>query len=201
MSRGSQSPAEILPYMSKVALVSILANIILAVAIFVLGVALTNQRTTAIGVTDSGTVIPLVPMTEEYATESRVSSFSEECLRRAFEHDFEHYRRSTTQASNCFTTGGVDSYMKQIEPLTDFIQKHRMVMSISAEPPVILRKGVKNGIYEWEVETISTIYMTGMTEMVQPKKWKTSMVIHRVPLVENIRGMSISNIDLKPVVN
>ena len=107
--------------MTSVAIWSVVANIIMGVLVIFLLNAYLSKKVEAYGLMDNGQAIPLVPLTEEFQTESRVNAFAAECLRQSFEHDFEHYRRSVQEATSCFTGSGVDSYISQITPLTKFI--------------------------------------------------------------------------------
>ncbi len=185
-------------YLSKVAVWSIIANAALALAVIVLLSAYLSKKTEAYAMSDSGAAIRMVPLTDEYLTESRVNAFTSECMRQAFEHDFEHFRRTVQAATSCFTGGGVDSYISQITPLTDAISKRRMVMSVSVDPPVVVRKGLRAGVYEWEVQTNVTVYMIGLSERIPPSNYTASVGLRRISLAENVRGVGMTYINLKP---
>lgn len=184
--------------MTKVAVWAIIANALLAVVVMALLYSFVTRKVEAYGLMDNGQAIPLVPLTSEYQTESRVNAFAAECLREAFEHDFEHYNRTVQRATSCFTDDGVESYLAQISPLAKFIAQKRMVMSISVAAPVVVRKGIVNGRYEWQVQVPVTVFMIGVTESVPPAKYLATVAVRRVPLVENVRGVSLSYINLSP---
>lgn len=184
--------------MTTVAIWSIVANVVLAVVVVFLLNSFISKKVEAYGLMDNGQAIPLVPLTDEFQTESRVNAFASECLRQSFEHDFEHYRRSIQQATSCFTGSGVDSYLSQITPLAKFIAQKRMVMSISVAAPVVVRKGLVDRVYEWQVQVPVTVYMIGLNESVPPAKYLATVAVRRVPLVENVRGVSLSYISLSP---
>lgn len=191
-------PEEHVKKMAAIAMWSIVANVILGVVVIFLLNSFLTKKVEAYGLMDNGQAIPLVPLTSEFQTESRVNAFASECLRQAFEHDFEHYRRSVQEATSCFTGSGVDSYLSQITPLTQFIVQKRMVMSIAVAAPVVVRKGLVNGVYEWQVQVPVTVFMIGLNQSVPPAKYLATVAVRRVPLVENVRGVSLSYINLSP---
>lgn len=184
--------------LTKIAMLSLGGNAVLGVVILVLLYSFFSKKVEAYGLMDNGQAIPLVPLTSEFQTESRVNAFASECLRRAFEHDFEHYRRSVQEATDCFTGNGVESYLTQISPLTKFVAQKRMVMSINVAAPVVVRKGLVSGVYEWQVQVPVTVFMIGLAESIPPAKYLATVAVRRVPLVENVRGVSLSYINLSP---
>ena len=197
----SASTEDQVRYMTSIASWSVIANIVLAVAVIFLASSFLSRKTEAYAMTDSGQAIRMIPLSEEYLTESRVNAFTAECMRKAFEHDFEHYRNSMQAATECLTGSGIDSYLKQITPLTESIAKRRMVMSISVEPPVVVRKGRRGGSsspYEWEVQTNVSIFMVGLNERIPPSHYTATVGLRRISLAENVRGIAMTYINLKP---
>lgn len=184
--------------MTKIAIMSIAANALLGLVVIALLYSFFTKKVEAYGLMDDGRAIPLVPLSAEYLTESRVNAFAAECLRKAFEHDFEHYKGSVQEATSCFTGTGVDSYVQQITPLVKNIVAKRMVMSISVAAPVVVRKGLANGAFEWQVQVPVTVFMIGVAESIPPAKYLATVAVRRVPLVENVRGISLSYINLAP---
>lgn len=184
--------------MTTIAVWSVIANVILTGAVIFLTSAWLSKKTEGYAMSDSGQVIRMIPLADEFLTESRVNAFTSECMRKAFEHDFEHFRSSTQAATACFTGSGVDSYISQITPLTDAISRRRMVMSISVDPPVVVRKGARGGVYEWEVQTNVSIFMIGLNERIPPANYTATVGLRRISLAENVRGVGMTYINLKP---
>lgn len=185
-------------YMTSLAVLSVIANVVLVVAVIFLTASFLSKKTEAYAMTDSGQAIRMIPLSQEFLTESRVNAFTAECMRKAFEHDFEHFRTSTQAATECFTGSGIDSYIDQITPLTESIAKRRMVMSISVEPPVVVRKGARGGVYSWEVQTNVAIFMIGLSERIPPSHYTATVGLRRISLAENVRGVGMTFINLKP---
>ena len=70
-----------------------------------------------LAITDTGRVIPLVPLDKPYVGDARVVGFADECVRMAFSHDFLNFRHSLSQAKTCFTGSGGGSFDEAIAPL------------------------------------------------------------------------------------
>lgn len=179
-------------------MLSLIANGVLACALIVLAYAALPTRVATVGITNAGVAIPMVSLDQEHLNDSRVASFAQECLMSAFSHDFQHYRSTVQQVSSCFTSEGNDSYLAAISPLLELMKSKRMIMSIVSEPAVVVRKGLARGVYSWEVETSASLFMNGATERALPQKFVVQMGLRRVPLTENVRGVALTYINLKP---
>lgn len=179
-------------------MVSLAVNVALAIALIVLAKAALPTRVTTVGVTNGGVAIPMVSLDQEYMNDSRVAAFAYECLLAAFSHDFQHYRSTVLRVSECFTSDGNDAYLQAIAPLLEVMKNKRMIMSIAPEPPVVVRKGLARGVYSWEVEAQASLFMNGPTERALPQKYLVQLGLKRVPLTENVRGVALTYINLKP---
>lgn len=186
------------PQLLKV--ITVLA-VCLGLALVVIG-ALTvfvfKKKTESFAVTETGRVVPLVPLDKPYVSDSRVSGFSEECLRASFAHDYENFRATMNQAKNCYTGAGAETYETAMAPLLEDIKTKRVVMSSSLEPTVVVNSYLLSGTVFWETQTLMTLYRRGSKEQLQPSKFIVTSVVQRVALDENVRGISIRSINLKP---
>lgn len=158
-----------------------------------------SKRPQVLGITESGRVIPIVPLDKPYVSDSRVLSFADECTRTAFSHDFVNFRSTMAQASNCFTSNGVEGFSQALGPLLQDLEARRMVMSVSLQAPAVVRTFKRNGqIYSWLVQTRMTLNREGTRERVSPTTYVVDLVIERVPLEESIRGISVAQINVRP---
>lgn len=195
-----EARAALFPKISKVLMVqSIVTVTSLAVAVGALGLAFL-RKPVVVGVTDSGRVVPLVALDQPYVNDSRVVSFSAECLSRAFSHDFVNYRASLADTSNCFTPDGNKEYQAAIAPYLDELKKNRMVMSATFRPPVVMQTRQVAGVYTWALETELTLYREGTTTRMTPSKYQVQLLIERVGLDQDPRGLSVSQFVVKPLL-
>lgn len=158
-----------------------------------------SAKVEVIAVTETGQVINPVPLNRAFVTEPRVLSFVAECLRDSFSHDFENYRMTLNRAMPCYTSEGGKEFNKAIDPTLLEIRNKRLVSSITTEPPALVRGPMlMNGRVAWEVETVMTIYYQGARERYPTQRRAARVLVVRVPIEENPRGIAIHAIQLEP---
>lgn len=188
--------------MPRLVRICAMQSIAICVLIVLLGVSVwmgMTKRPQVLGLTESGRVIPLVPLDKPYVNDARVVSFADECTRSAFSHDFVNYRQTEVEASKCFTSAGAESFAQAMEPLLEDLQQRRMVMSVTpVKPPVVVRTFRRGSVYSWQVQSVITLNREGTRERMTPASYVVDMVIERVPLEESVRGISVAQITLRP---
>ena len=189
---------EIVPKLVRSNLYLSIAVIVLAICMVVVGVLAVNKRPLTFGVTDTGRIIPLVPLDQPYLGDPRVIGFADECVRQAFSHDFQNFRMTMAGAKVCFTAPGARGFDAAIEPLLADIREKRMVMSVSLEPAVIVRVTKIRGVHTWVVQTRMTLFREGTKERVTPTVFTVNLVIERTPLEASVRGIGIAQINVRP---
>lgn len=158
------------------------------------------RKPAVVGITDSGRVVPLVALDKPYVNDSRVVSFASECITRAFSHDFVNYRATMSDSSACFTPDGNREFVSAIAPHIEELVKNRFVMSVNMRPPAVLRAEAVSGVHTWSLETEMTLYREGTTTRMQPTKYRVNMLIERVGLDQDPRGLGVSRFYVKPAV-
>lgn len=171
---------------------SLILNVALSYFVF-------HKKTEAFAVTENGRVIPLVPLDQPYVNDPRVASFAEECLRGSFGHDFENFRMTMNSAKNCYTSDGAKDFEAAMEPLLGDIKTKHLVMSSSLEPTVVEKSYKLAGVVHWETQTSMVLYRRGTREQLAPLKFLVTTVVTRVALDEQVRGISVRTINLKPL--
>jgi len=151
-----------------------------------------------LAITDTGRVIPLVPLDKPYVGDARVVGFADECVRMAFSHDFLNFRHSLSQAKTCFTGSGGGSFDEAIAPLIQDLEQRRMVMTPTLQPAVIVKTMNRAGVYSWVVQTKMTLFREGTKERVVPSSYVVDIVVERVPLEESVRGIAVAQINVRP---
>ncbi len=175
-----------------------IAVVALTIGMIVMGVIAANKRPLTFGVSDTGRIVPLVPLDKPYLGDARIVSFADECVRQAFSHDFRNFKSTVTGAKSCFTSDGARGFDQAIEPLLGDIVNRRMVMSVSTDPPVVIKKTTVKGIHTWVVQTKMRLHRDGSTERVVPTTYVVDLVLERMPLEESVRGVGIAQINMRP---
>jgi intracellular multiplication protein IcmL len=183
----------------RIAAICALAAVVSTIAGIAGIVSALNKKPQVVAVSDSGRIIPLVPLNKPFVTQSRVISFAEECTRRAFAHDFVNYRATITNAASCFTSEGSDMFTAAMEPLIKDLIQRRMIMTASVDPPVIVQGPVEaRGRVVWIVQAKMQLFREGSKERITPQAFVVEMEVVRVELEENPRGISIRAFNVRP---
>lgn len=158
-----------------------------------------KKKTESFAVSEKGQVIPLVPLDKPYLNDSRVTGFAEECLRSSFAHDFENFRLTMNSAKTCYTSDGAAAFEAAMQPMLSDIRTKNMVMSSALEPTVVVKTYKLSGIVHWETQTPMTLYRRGTRDQLTPVRFLVTSIVQRVPLDENVRGISLRSINLNPI--
>jgi intracellular multiplication protein IcmL len=193
-----QMRKEIVPKLVRSNMILTVAVVILSIAMIAIAFMAVNKKPLTFGVTDTGRIIPLIPLDQPYVGDARVIGFADECVRQAFSHDFKNFRLTLAGAKTCFTAAGARGFDAAIEPLIGDIQDKRMVMSVSMEPAVIVRVAKPRGVHTWVVQSRMTLYREGTKERVVPTTFTVDLVVERLPLEESVRGIGIAQINVRP---
>jgi len=176
----------------------VVALVFLSIAIATTSIFLAKKKVVPVAMDSTGRVIPLVPLDQPYVTDSRVIGFVDECIRRSFGHDYENFRMTINDAKECYTPTGASEFEEAISPLIRDVINMNLVMSASLETTVVVRRGVRNGYFTWETQTPVTIYRRGTRETIAPVRYIVSALVIRVPLEQDVRGVLVRSIAVKP---
>lgn len=156
-----------------------------------------SSKKEVIAITETGSIINPVPLPQAFVNDARVLSYVDTCLRDSFSHDFENYRRTVNTAMGCYTQSGGKEFKKELEKTLQDVSSKRLVMSITLEPPSLVRGPyLKNGKATWEAQTLITLFYQGTKEKFLPQKFAADVTVTRVPLEESTSGISINSIQL-----
>jgi len=190
---------EMIPKLLSITTALAVGVVALLVTVAVLIFFLSGKKVQGYAVTDTGHIIPMVSLDKPYVSDSRVTGFLDECLRRSFSHDFENLRITMAEAKKCYTPIGAEGFEAAMGPLLKDIIDKRMVLSASLEPTVITRVFTMNGVVYWESQTPLVLYRRGSRENLVPLKFRVESLVQRIPLDQDVRGIALRTINLKPI--
>lgn len=194
-----QIRAAIMPKVVRVMVAQAIAIVVMALGLILAFYSATTKRPEVLAVTEAGRIIPLVPLDKPYVSDARVVGFADECVRAAFGHDFLNFRTTMAGARQCFTTEGGRNFDEAISPLLKDIQERRMVMAVTLQPAIIVSSTVRSGrVKTWVVQTKMTLFREGTKDRVAPVTYIVDLVVERVPLEDSVRGISVSQINVRP---
>ncbi len=194
-----QIRAAIMPKVVRVMFFQSIAILVLVVGLIIAFYSAATKRPEVLAVTESGKIIPLVPLDKPYVSDARVVGFADECIRSAFGHDFLNFRSTMAVAKECFTAEGGRNFDAAIAPLLKDIQERRMVMAVTLQPAIIVNSMLRGGsVKTWVVQSKMTLFREGTKDRVAPVTYIVDLVVERVPLEDSARGISVSQINVRP---
>jgi len=171
----------------------------LSIALIVAIVFVTRAHREVIAATTDGRLIPVIPLDKPYVSDARVLGYVDECARMVFSHDFLHWRTTLQNSKTCFTEKGGDAVEEALAPWVKDIVDRELTMSVSlADTPVIAKRGEFNGAFAWRVQAPISLFRRGTKVSDMPRPFILNVVVRRVGLDQNPRGIAIDSLQLIP---
>lgn len=196
---NEQSAKHLVPKLLRLVTTLAIANVVLLISVPMLVYFLATKKVTAVGITETGRIVELVTLDKPFVSDARVIGFAEECLRMSFAHDFENFRQTMNTAKSCYTSNGGRVFEDAMAPQLTEIKARSLVMSSSLDVTVIVSRYMEGGVVHWMTQTPMTLHRRGSRDASRPVKFLVKNVIKRVPLDENVRGISVSSMTLEPI--
>jgi intracellular multiplication protein IcmL len=199
---AASTPAAQVSKLTRLAVWQGLAIIVLSIALVIAIVFITRAHREVIAATNDGRVVPVIPLDKPYVTDARVLGYVDECARLVFSHDFMHWRTTLQNSKVCFTERGGDAVETALGPWVKDIAAREMVMSVSlADTPVIAKRGQFDGTFAWRVQAPISLFRRGTNVSDVPRPFLLEVVVRRVGLDQNPRGIAIDSLQLIPDSN
>lgn len=179
----------------KVALVSMLINIILAIAL-VFSVQIKPSRT-YFATNLHGGIIELKPLSVPLVSNQGLLDWANKTIVSMYAYDFVHYKEQLGGLKDSFTDKGYAGFLSSIQSsgVLDTIKTSRMVVSaVPQGSPVVESEGMVNGVYTWRVsEPISIAYQSS-SEKADRKKVVT-ITIQRMSTIDRESGLAVNAVN------
>jgi intracellular multiplication protein IcmL len=171
----------------------------LSIALIIAVIFISRTHREVIAATNEGRVIPVIPLDKPYVSDARVLGYVDECARMVFSHDFLHWRTTLQGSKTCFTEKGGDAVEEALAPWVKDIVDRELTMSVSlADTPVIAKRGEFNGAFAWRVQAPISLFRRGTKVADVPRPFLLQVVVRRVGLDQNPRGIAIDSLQLVP---
>ncbi len=142
--------------------------------------------------TADGRIIDIVPLDQPYRQD--VVAWASQAATEAMTFAYSDYRMRLQAASPKFTTRGWDTYISALNSARIIETMDKRQLNIKGTPgaaPQIVRQGVVNGVYQWVLKFPYAIEYLGVGEKPQPTTGDLTLVVQRVPNLENPDGIGI----------
>ena len=181
-----------------VLLISMLANFLLAsmLAYIILHPPAPKYFATSI----HGRITPLFALNEPNQSDSAVLQWANQAAIAAFTYNFVNYRSELQASSGFFTSGGWDQFLTALQESNnlDAVKAKKLIVSaVATRAPIILQKGLLNGIFSWRVQMPILVTYQSASEFTQQNNVVT-MLITRVSTLNSPRGIGISQFVVGP---
>jgi intracellular multiplication protein IcmL len=178
--------------------------IVLAVLFFVnvglLGAVLIKAFTPAkpqyFATTADGRMLNSHKLSDPVVTDSFVTQWVANSVRRAFSVDYVHWRKQLQDASVNFTPDGWRYFLgalKSSNNLNTLLAKKMVSSAVVTSAPQITAKMVVSGHYAWKVEMPLLITYTDGKGTTQNMPWKVTVIVLRMPVKDYPQRIAINN--------
>lgn len=186
--------------MWKIAAIGV-ASMVLSVA---MGTYVLNKKESNVyfATSESGTIIPLVALSEPNTKDAAVANWLTNSLVDTFEFNYGNLKTKIGSAAlNYFTANGAKDLINKMEDAGNFdvvVKKQLLVNMAALHTPLLLKKGVQDGIYKWQFQLPAKI-----TYRNQSYEYSNQVVftvlVSRTSLLEHASGLGISSIVMSVV--
>jgi len=149
----------------------------------------------------NGRITPLFPLNEPNQSDSAVLQWANQAAIAAFSYNFVNYHSELQAASGFFTAEGWTQFLNALQQSNnlDAVKAKKLVVSaVATRAPIILQKGMLNGVWAWRVQMPILVTYQSASEFSQQNNVVT-MLITRVPTLNAPRGIGIAQFVVGPI--
>ena len=143
---------------------------------------------------DDGRITLLHPLSAPVLSLNALNEWAARAATAAYTFDFVNYRKSLQDASVYFTASGWRSFEQALvnsNNLKLVITQKLVATAVPTGAPVVLKRGVLNGAYSWQVQMPMLVtYQSASMNVKQPML--VTMLVRRVDVSNNPGGIAIS---------
>lgn len=150
-----------------------------------------------------GRITPLTPLSEPNQSDSAILQWTNQAAIAAFTYNFVNYRQELQASSGFFTADGWSQFLSALQSsnnLEAVKAKKLIVSAVATRAPVILQKGVLNGLFAWRVQMPILVTYQSASEFTQQNNVVT-MLVTRVSTLNSPRGIGIEQFVVGPAVS
>lgn len=148
----------------------------------------------------NGRITPLFALNEPNQSDSAVLQWANQAAIAAFTYNFVNWRSELQASSGFFTGEGWTQFQKALEQSNnlDAVRAKKLVVSaVATRAPVILQKGLLQGVYSWRVQMPLLVTYQSASEFTQQNNVVT-LLIMRVSTLNYPRGIGIAQFVVGP---
>lgn len=143
--------------------------------------------------TRNGDVLPVMPLSAPMVTDTYLQSWAGSQVESAFSLNFVNYADKLKALQPKFTATGWTHFqdaLRQTNISQQMMQSKLTVSAVIQKTPVILQKGVLNGVYSWKVRVPLLVSFVSASAHLQ-RKFNVLLIIKRVPVMDARHSIQI----------
>ncbi len=151
--------------------------------------------------TDNGRMFPMIPMSKPYRKTADVIQYATDTLNRSFTLNFQDYRQQLEDNRASWTREGFKSFLDNLQGsgVLASVKERRMNMSITAGTGVLVKEGLKDGVYYWVVQMPVEVKLVGQTNELPPQRYLATVRVERISTLDSIEGIGLSQLITRPL--
>lgn len=180
-------------------LIALFAIIALSGAVVYL--VMNRPAPTYFAATDSGKIIPMVPLGRPMLSNKAVIRWASNAAVSAYTFNFLNYREQLQNASQYFTASAWKGYLNKLKSsgnLDAVLKRKLIVTAVPAGAPVVVNQGQLDGRYAWRIQMpmLATYQSSSQTKYSNPLL--VTILVVRVSTTTNPEGVSIAQVNYAP---
>lgn len=146
--------------------------------------------------TENGRVVPVQPTDKPAFSDSDVSAFGADSIRKSFTLDFNHYRDQINNVKDDYDDQGYVDYYKALSTsnVLAAVKDQRMNLSVDVGPGVIRSKGLLGENFTWEYQYPVTLKLDGQLTSSPAQRFIFTQRIQRTDVLVKNKGLEVTQI-------
>jgi len=178
----------------KLVVIMILAMLVIGGLTFTVVYMVTHRpMPTYFASTDTGRIIPLIPLDQPNLTDQAVVNWASKAVVAVYTYDFINFRQTLQENEKYFTQSGWRSFLDALNESKnlDAVRENKMVVSafVSAAP-IVTRKGVLQGRYVWVIQIPLLVHFASANQQ-SDQNYVIQVQVWRVSTLDNPYGVGI----------
>ncbi|MFD1043123.1 DotI/IcmL/TraM family protein [Pseudoxanthomonas kaohsiungensis] len=106
-------------------------------------------------VDNNGRIAPIQAVSDPVVSQGQLLERFKVCVSQANDYNFVDYQKRLGEAQECFTENGWEQFAAALTrsgALTQVREQRLIVSSVATGPAVVVRRGVRKGVFTWEVQ-------------------------------------------------
>jgi len=146
--------------------------------------------------TENGRVVAVQPTDKPAFSDSDVSAFGADSIRKSFTLDFTHYREQINNVKDDYDDQGYVDYYKALSTsnVLSAVKDQRMNLSVDVGPGVIRSKGLLGENFTWEYQYPVTLKLDGQVTSSPAQRFIFTQRMQRTDVQVKNKGLEVIRI-------